>query len=221
MRADGRSVDGIYSVIVSDTSPKEAEAVVDVGSAEEPASGTQEALQEPAPDRPKTQPPPDPLAQARAEADKYKDQWMRSAADFDNFRKRARRELEDARKGGREELLKELLPVFDNLERGIQSAQRASDPKAVADGFVMVLKQFTDTLARVNITKVPTTGSMFDPQVHEAIQQVETSDHPPGTIVAEVQPGYLNGDRLVRAAMVVVAKPAAQESDEDGQSGSN
>ncbi|HEY8079361.1 MAG TPA: nucleotide exchange factor GrpE [Labilithrix sp.] len=158
-------------------------------------------------------PPADPLEQARAEAAKHKENWMRSAADFDNFRKRARRELEDARKGGREELLKELLPVFDNLERAVQSAQAATDPKAVANGLAMVLRQFADSLGRIGIQKVPSVGKQFDPGVHEAIQQVETDEHPPGTIVAEVQPGYVQGDRLVRAAMVVVAKPKPKTDD--------
>ncbi len=152
-------------------------------------------------------PPADPLADARAETARMKDAWMRSAADFDNFRKRSRRELEDARKAGREELLKDLLPVFDNLERGMQSAQQAADVKAVIDGLSMILKQFDSTLGRTGISKVPTIGKAFDPAVHEAIQQVETSDQAPGTIVAEVQPGYMAGDRLIRAAMVVVAKP--------------
>lgn len=149
----------------------------------------------------------DPLEAARAEVVKYKDMALRTAADFDNYRKRSRREVDDARKAGREELLKEFLPVFDNLERGIQSAQRATEVKAVADGLSMVLKQFESTLGRLGIAKVPTTGSAFDPTQHEAIQQVETNEHPPGTVVAEVQPGYTNGERLIRAAMVVVAKP--------------
>lgn len=149
----------------------------------------------------------DPVTEAKAEAARMKDQWMRTAADFDNFRKRARRELEDTRKAGKEDLLKELLPVFDNLERAIQSAQRATDVKAVADGLAMVLRQYLDTLARGGITKVPTVGAKFDPTHHEAIQQVETDEQPPGMVVAEVQPGYLQGDRLIRAAMVVVAKP--------------
>jgi molecular chaperone GrpE len=154
---------------------------------------------------------PDPVAEARAEALRLKEAWMRTAADFDNFRKRARRELEDARKGGREELLKDLLPVFDNLERGIQSAQQAADVKAVTDGLSMILKQFESTLGRLGISKVGTVGKSFDPGVHEAIQQVETSDHAPGTVVAEVQPGYIAGERLIRAAMVVVAKPKSAE----------
>jgi molecular chaperone GrpE len=161
-------------------------------------------------------PPADPLAEARAETARMKDAWMRSAADFDNFRKRARRELEDARKAGREELLKDLLPVFDNLERGIQSAQQAADVKAVIDGLSMILKQFDSTLGRTGISKVPTIGKSFDPAVHEAIQQVETSDQPPGTIVAEVQPGYMAGERLIRAAMVVVAKPKSDAGADPG-----
>ena len=84
---------------------------------------------------------------------------------------------------------------------------RADMGKALADGLSMVMKQFVDTLGRAGISKVPTTGAAFDPTIHEAIQQVETDEHPVGTVVAEVQAGYVNGERLVRAAMVVVAKP--------------
>jgi len=156
-------------------------------------------------------PPPTELEQAQAEAVKLKDMLVRTSADFDNFRKRTRREVDDARRGGREELLKEILPVFDNLERAIQSAQKATDVKAVSDGLGMILKQFDATLARVGITRVPTVGVMFDPSMHEAIQQLETDEHPPGTVVAEVQPGYVSGEKLVRAAMVVVAKPRTKE----------
>jgi molecular chaperone GrpE len=165
-----------------------------------PASGT-------TPSTPEPQAPTDPVADAKAEAQRFKEQWMRSAADFDNFRKRSRKELEDTRKAGREELLKDLLPVFDNLERAMTSAERATEVKPVSDGLKLVLRQFVDTLGRSGITKVPTVGQQFDPGLHEAIQQVETDEQPPGTVVAEVQPGYLQGERLIRAAMVVVAKP--------------
>lgn len=154
--------------------------------------------------------PEDELAAAKAEAARMKDQWIRSVADFDNFRKRSRKEVEDARKAGREDLLKDLLPVFDNLERAVQSAQRSTDVSAVAEGLDMILRQFTDTLERGGIAKVPTVGQPFDPNVHEAIQQVESNDATPGSVVAEVRPGYMQGDRLVRAAMVVVAKPKSE-----------
>ena len=190
-------------------------------SSEPPKAADENASEES--DAPSAEDPPslDPLETARADAARFKDSLLRTAADFDNFRKRTRREVDDARKAGREELLKEILPVFDNLERGIQSSQRATEVKAVADGLLMVLKQLENTLARMQITRVPTVGSMFDPSVHEAIQQVETDEHPPGTVVAEVQPGYMNGERLLRAAMVVVAKPKSAgepESDSDPKS---
>lgn len=158
------------------------------------------------------EPVKEPVAEARAEAAKNKELWMRTAADFDNYRKRSRKDVDEARRSGREDLLKELLPVFDNLERGVQSATRATDVKAVADGLGMILKQFEATLAKVGITRVPTIGSGFDPSMHEAIQQVETDEHPAGTVVAEVQPGYKSDERLVRAAMVVVAKPKASNA---------
>jgi molecular chaperone GrpE len=189
-----------------------SEAIVDEGEAPEftPQAGTPGSPRQPS--APPEEENGDPLATAQAEAAKMKDAWIRTAADFDNFRKRARRELEDARKAGREELLKDLLPVFDNLERAVTSSKNAPDVKAVVDGLTMILKQFDGTLGRAGITRVATTGTTFDPAVHEAIQQVETSDHPAGTVVAEVQPGYMNGDRLVRAAMVVVAKPKSGES---------
>jgi molecular chaperone GrpE len=186
--------------------PRDAEAIVDEGEA--PAAPS-------APPEPTPGPTEDPLAQAQAEAAKLKDAWLRTAADFDNFRKRTRKELEDAHRSGREDLLRALLPVFDNLERAIQSAQRSSDVKAIAEGLAMIQRQFVDALGREGIARVPTVGQPFDPSVHEAIQQVETSDSPPGTVLAEVQPGYTQGERLVRAAMVVVSKAKS----EDGATG--
>jgi molecular chaperone GrpE len=184
----------------------EDEAIVDQGEADEGAA-EERAPGEVPPSS--AQRAGDPLAQAQAEAARLKDAWLRTAADFDNFRKRTRREIEDARRGGREDLIRALLPVFDNLERALQSAQRTSDVKAMAEGLKMVERQFVDALGREGITRVPTVGHPFDPTVHEAIQQVESGDHVPGTVLAEVQPGYTQGDRLLRAAMVVVAKPKA------------
>jgi molecular chaperone GrpE len=146
----------------------------------------------------------DALAEAQADAAKHKDQLLRLAAELDNVRKRGRREAEDARRAGREEVLRDLLPVFDNLERAMVSALKAEDVKAVVEGLGMVQRQFTDTLTKVGITRIPSVGNAFDPSMHEAIQQIVSADHAPGTIIQEVQPGYMQGDRLVRAAMVVV-----------------
>lgn len=192
------------SADTDDTNTSEPESTRD----EAPASG----------EAPPSEPAGDPLAQAQAEAARLKDQWMRTAADFDNFRKRSRRELEETRKAGKEDLLKEFLPVFDNLERAIQSAQTSTDVKGVADGLQLVHRQFIDTLARAGITRVESVGAQFDPTFHDAIQQVESDEHPSGSVVAEVLPGYMQGDRLVRAAMVVVAK--AKEADPAGDAAS-
>jgi molecular chaperone GrpE len=158
----------------------------------------------------------DPLEEARAEATRLRDQLLRTAADFDNYRKRSRREVSDAERRGREELLRELLPVFDNLERATTHAEGATDVKALAEGIALVMRQFVDTLAKIGVERVPTLGTPFDPALHEALQHVETREHPPGTVAAEVQAGYRMGDRLVRPALVFVAKAPSSSSSPDG-----
>ena len=150
------------------------------------------------------------LAESQAEAARLRDQLLRTAADFDNFRKRARRDQDDERRRGREGILKDLLPVFDNLERAVSHAEGAQDAKAVADGLRMVLKQFVDTLDRTGIKRIPAVGLPFDPTRHEAIQHLESAQYPAGVVLAEVQPGYMIGDQLVRAALVVVSKGAPE-----------
>ena len=153
--------------------------------------------------------PPDPLEEAKQEAVRFKDQLLRTAADFDNFKKRTRRDLTDAERRGREEFLKELLPVFDNLERAVAHTETATGVQSVAEGIKMVVRQFGDTLQKLGIERVPSVGTPFDPSVHEAIQHIETSEHPPGTVSAEIQGGYRAQDRLIRPALVVVAKAPA------------
>jgi len=156
---------------------------------------------------PPRQPTPEErLAEVQAEAARNRDQLLRTAADFDNYRKRSRREVDDAQRRGRETAIKDLLPVFDNLERASIHAETATDVKSLADGVRMVIRQFTDTLERMGIKRVPAVGSPFDPTVHEAIQQIESTEHPAGVVMAEVQPGYVLGDYLLRAAQVVVSK---------------
>jgi molecular chaperone GrpE len=150
--------------------------------------------------------PSDPLAEALEENKRIRDQLLRTAADFDNFRKRSRREVSDASERGREEILKELLPVFDNLERAADHAKGATEMSALTDGIDLVIKQFVDTLAKIGVEKLDARGQAFDPSVHEAIQQLETPDMPPGTVAHQVQAGYKMGGRLVRPCMVVVAK---------------
>jgi molecular chaperone GrpE len=151
-----------------------------------------------------------PLEQMMAERDKTKDQLLRTAADFDNFRKRTRKDIEESMRRGREDAVREILPVADNLERALAAAPMTAAPDALLDGVKMVLKLLQDSLERLGVTRIVTVGERFDPALHEAIQQVETTEHPMGTIVAELVPGYKNGERLVRAAMVAVARPPAK-----------
>lgn len=153
---------------------------------------------------------PGELETITAERNKLREQLLRTAADFDNFRKRSKRDIDEARQRGKDDLVRELLPVFDNLERAVHTADSASDSKSVLDGVRMVLKLFEDTAERMGLARVPTVGERFDPAVHEAIQQQETDAQPPGTIVAEVVPGYRFGQRLVRPAMVVVARKPSE-----------
>jgi molecular chaperone GrpE len=167
-------------------------------------SGSPEARQEPAEAAP--EPPPDPVEVARQEAARFKDQLLRTAADFDNFRTRSRKENVDAERKGRDDILRDLLPVFDNLERAAAHMEKATDVQSVAEGIHMVLRQFIDTLGKMGVERVTTVGQAFDPALHEAIQQVETAEHPPGTVAHEVQAGYRTTERLIRPAMVVVAK---------------
>ncbi len=167
-------------------------------------------------ERPMTSPPPaeapavaaavDAAAQLGEERDRLRDQLLRVRADFDNFRKRARRDEVDATRRGKEEVLRELLPVFDNLERAANYAKVATDAKAIGDGVVMVLRLFADSLTRLGGQRLEAVGSVFDPNVHEAIQQMESDKHPAGVVLTEFVPGYNFGDRLLRAAQVVVSK---------------
>ncbi len=151
------------------------------------------------------------LERVTAERDKNREQLLRTAADFDNYRKRARRELEDAQKKGAHDIVRDLLPVFDNLERAVQAATTTADATSIIEGVRMVLKLFEDTAERIGLSRVKTVGERFDPAVHEAIQQKESHDAAPGTILAEVAPGYRFGERLVRAAMVVVARKPSDD----------
>jgi molecular chaperone GrpE len=162
------------------------------------------------------------LEAAQAETQRFRDQLLRTAADFDNFRKRTRRELEEAQRKGLERALLEVLPVSDNLERAVQAAKSATDTQAIVDGVGMVLRFLEDALARLGVERVPSVGGGFDPALHEAVQHVP-SDAPPGTVVSEMVPGYRLGGKLLRAAVVAVAAPraandgeAAGESDGEG-----
>jgi molecular chaperone GrpE len=144
-----------------------------------------------------------------AELQKTKERLLRTAADFENYRKRSQRDQEEARVRGREEVLRELLGAYDNLERAVEAAQAhaVETPVATAlvDGVNMVRRQFLDGLGRFGVKQLESLGVPFDPTFHEAMAQQKSETYPPGTVLLEYKKGYMLGDRLLRPAMVIVA----------------
>lgn len=180
---------------------------------EEPSAAVEAGAPSPVGDAPTPAETVDPVAEAKAEAARYRDQLLRSAADLDNFRKRAKRDVVDAELRGRESMLANLLPVFDNLERASAHADTASEVQSIVDGLKMVMRQFGDTLSKSGIERVKSVGGAFDPAVHEAIQQLETDQYAPGCVALEIQGGYKLGSRLIRPALVAVAKAPVPKPD--------
>ncbi|HVZ33823.1 MAG TPA: nucleotide exchange factor GrpE [Polyangiaceae bacterium] len=152
-----------------------------------------------------------------AEIAKLRDRLLRTAADYDNYRKRSRRDIAEAERRVQEDLLRSLLPTFDNLERAALHAGSAADVKALSDGIKLVLRQFQDTLGGLGIERVAAVGKPFDPAEHEAVQHVQTDQAPPGVVLQELQAGYRWQGRLMRPALVVVAKSGAAPSAGDGR----
>ncbi len=144
-------------------------------------------------------------AAAQEEIAALRDRMMRLAADFDNYRKRAIREQQEARDFSAMNVLRDFLPVLDNLERAL--AHCSEDDHPVLQGVKLVAKQFTDTLGRHGVEAVAAVGVPFDPEVHEAVAQQPTAEREPGTIIDEAQRGYTMRGRLLRASKVVVASP--------------
>jgi molecular chaperone GrpE len=136
------------------------------------------------------------------------DRYLRAAADLENLRKRQKREVDDAKLESKGRVLKEMLPVVDNLERAIEHATAQAGTNPIVEGVQLVLRQFLTAFERLEVTPVEAAGQPFDPNLHEAISQMD-SDAPPGTVVQVLQRGYKSGDRLLRPALVVVAKAKA------------
>jgi molecular chaperone GrpE len=153
------------------------------------------------------------LAAARRQAEEYLDNLRRVAADFDNFRKRVARDADAQAARAGAELVRELLPVLDNLERALDANEQHQEVQ-VAEGVKLVLQQLTDILGRRGLEPIAAEpGGPFDPHVHEALS-TQPSEHAEGTIAAVWQRGYTLGDRVVRPARVVVSGgPPASESE--------
>ena len=146
------------------------------------------------------------LETKETEAKNYYERLLRQAAELENYKKRSARERDDAIRYANESLLKDLLPVVDNLERAIAHASGGGNGKPLVEGVGMVLRGLADVLAKHGAMPILAQGQPFDPTKHEAMTQVETDDHEPNSVVEELHKGYMLRDRLLRPALVSVAK---------------
>ena len=145
------------------------------------------------------------LAALQRERDTYKEQFLRAAADFDNYRKRIDRERRELSEYATADVLLELLPIIDNFERALQ-APGGSDPEAFRRGIELIHKQMLDLLRKRGVTPIEARGADFDPNVHQAVIHEPSEEHREGEVMDELQRGYKLGERLLRPAMVKVAK---------------
>ena len=141
----------------------------------------------------------------RAEYDKLNSQYIRLAADFDNFRKRQTQEREQLLKHGLEEALKKMISVLDNFDRAQKSLKDCEDYTKYQEAFELLKKQVTEELEKMGMEQIEAEGKEFDPNFHEAVMQTPTSDEPEHTILQELQKGYKLGDKVLRPSMVNVA----------------
>jgi molecular chaperone GrpE len=155
---------------------------------------------------------PEELQKVLAEKEELKSTLLRRQADFENYRKRVEKERHQERHRGAEIVIEQILPVLDAIDRALDSPQGGAGDE-YRKGFELVRRQLWDTLSKQGLTKIESVGQKFDPNFHHAIEMVETTDQPDGTVIAEFQPGFVFHGRVLRPAMVRVAsEPASKAS---------
>ena len=153
-----------------------------------------------------------PAPVVEQEEESLRDQFVRLQADFANFRNRTQRERIELYQRANEDLLLEILPVLDHYEMGLQTAKQHDADQAVVDGFQLVLDQFQNVLKKFNLTPIDAIGEAFDPHKHEALTHMPSDEYAAETCSNQVRRGYMFGDKLLRAAQVVVSSgPADKE----------
>jgi len=188
-----------------------SEAEVELEAAEEPVASVVDAASSPAP----TSERDSELEQLQKEASDMRELAQRKQAEFENYRKRMERERLDLAGYAGADVVKEVLPVLDNLERARTYAAGSSEEQ-LRDGVAIIHRQLQEVLTRLGLTEVESQWKPFEPHFHEAVSQIETAEHPEGTVLEVFQKGYLFKDRLLRPAMVSVARaPSRGGEDED------
>lgn len=145
------------------------------------------------------------------------ERYVRQVAEVDNFKKRINREKEDAIRYANENLIRDILPVIDNLERAIAHAQGGGNGKPLVEGVELVLRGLLDVFSKHGVVQVSAVGEVFDPGKHEAMAQVESSQYEPNTVLDEHHRGYLFRDRLLRPALVTIAKAPQGKEGKNGE----
>ena len=148
----------------------------------------------------------------RAELAAAKDRELRAHAELDNYRKRAARELDERLRYANLSLLRDLLPVIDNVDRAIEAAEKNADAAALLEGFKMVSQQLGDVLKRHHCTRIEALHAPFDPNVHHAVMQQPSEEHPANTVLMVTQNGYQLHDRVVRPSQVIVSTAEVRKS---------
>ena len=149
----------------------------------------------------------DEVAQLKAEAEKWKETALRSEAESQNIRRRSEKDVQNAHKFGVEKLIKEMLPVIDNLDRALESADTENESlKAMTQGVELTLKSFVATLEKFDVKEINPVGEPFDANLHQAMTMIQQPDAEPNSVIAVMQKGYEMHGRLLRPAMVVVNK---------------
>jgi molecular chaperone GrpE len=157
------------------------------------------------------------LAETSKELADLKDKYLRVLADSENTRKRIRQQSEESVRLQRENFLRDLLPIVDNLERALEAARSGGTGHPIVEGVEMVLRSLLDFLRAAGVTPVNAVGQTFNPQLHEAVDQVDSPLHPPNMVINEFHRGYVIGDRTLRPARVAVTKgPAGPQGGANG-----
>lgn len=156
------------------------------------------------------------LEAALAEAEQNRDKYIRAAAELENFKKRTSREMSDLRKYANEALLRELLPVIDNLKRATSITANVDEKsvQSVMEGVDLTLKEIMKVMDRFNVKPIESLKQPFDPNFHQAVSREASDAYPENTVLTEFQEGYLIHDRLLRPAMVVVSMDSSEENKE-------
>lgn len=146
------------------------------------------------------------IAEKDAEIKSLQDKMLYLQADFENFKKLKNKERIETLKYGNESLLKEFIPVVDNLEMAISHASGSEDCKGILEGVKLTLNEFMKVLEKAGVTRIEAAGKKFDPNLHEAFYQEEREDIEPDTVISEFQKGYMLNDRLIRPSRVILSK---------------